>query len=60
MFTLPALPIMQLRYVANYGSGLLVLGPGHTTSRLRLLAQNIGQIKALNVTANSLSFAGSG
>ncbi|WIA20832.1 hypothetical protein OEZ85_005185 [Tetradesmus obliquus] len=50
----------QLRYVANYGSGAVVLGPGHNTTLLRLLAPTVGTIQAFNVTADTLAFSSNG
>eukprot|EP00879_Flechtneria_rotunda_P000060 GHRR01000092.1.p1 GENE.GHRR01000092.1~~GHRR01000092.1.p1 ORF type:complete len:513 (+),score=130.15 GHRR01000092.1:181-1719(+) len=50
----------QLRYVANYGSGLLVLGPGLNTSVLRVAAPTVGQVQVVNATARSLIFSSSG
>ncbi|KAF8062699.1 hypothetical protein HT031_004028 [Scenedesmus sp. PABB004] len=50
----------QLRYAANYGSGLLVIGPGHNTSFVRLVAPTVGQIQALNLTAATLAFTANG
>lgn len=50
----------QLRYVANYGSGLVVLGPGHNVSSIRLVSPTVGQIEAVNLTAESVSLQSSG
>lgn len=46
--------------VANHGSGMVVIGPGFNTSNLRINAESVGQVRAVNITADTLSFSGSG
>lgn len=50
----------EFESVSNYGSGTVVLGPGLNTSNLRVSAERVGQVNAINITANSLTFSGSG
>jgi hypothetical protein len=50
----------ELEYVSNHGSGTLVLGPGHNTTKLRINAASVGQVNAVNITTNTLTFTGSG
>jgi hypothetical protein len=50
----------EFESVSNYGSGIVVLGPGLNTSNLRISAERVGQVHAINITANSLTFSGSG
>lgn len=50
----------EFESVANHGSGMLVLGPGLNTSSLRINAASVGQVRAINVTASSLTYTGSG
>jgi hypothetical protein len=39
---------------------MLVLGPGHNTTKLRINAASVGQVNAVNITTNTLTFTGSG
>lgn len=50
----------ELQSVTNSGSGTVVLGPGLNTSSLRLTASRVGEVRAINITANSLIYTGSG
>ncbi|KAF6256486.1 hypothetical protein COO60DRAFT_1657583 [Scenedesmus sp. NREL 46B-D3] len=59
-FTIVMPAASQLRYVANYGSGAVVLGPGHSTPSLRLSAPTVGPIQAFNLTADSLYLSSNG
>jgi hypothetical protein len=38
----------------------VVLGPGLNTSSLRINAARVGEVNAINVTANSLEYTGAG
>lgn len=50
----------DLHSVANAGSGLVALGPGHNVTSLRLVSPTVGQIEAVNLTAGSVSVQSSG
>jgi hypothetical protein len=50
----------ELESVTNSGSGTVVLGPGLNTSSLRITASRVGEVRAINITANSLTYTGSG
>lgn len=50
----------EFESVTNSGSGTVVLGPGLNTSSLRIAASRVGEVHAINVTANTLSYTGSG
>lgn len=50
----------ELEYVSNHGAGTVVLGPGHNTSSMRINAASVGQVNAINITTNTLTFTGAG
>lgn len=50
----------EFESIANHGSGMVVLGPGLNTSSLRVNAASVGQVRAINITTNILTFTGSG
>jgi hypothetical protein len=58
-FTIVLAPGSDLRAVSNYGSGLVVIGPGHNATSIRLTA-SLGDLQVINLTASELFFSGAG